>query len=68
MSNYVGMEIPVDIDVRREILAQMLEFSSFGADDKEANLNWLVEDINHLIKGIGMSKQLKLIEPDSQMG
>lgn len=48
------MEIPLEVKARREILQKMLEYSSFGGEDIQANLEWLVEDINHIVKALGL--------------
>ncbi len=50
--------ISLDIHERRKILIQMLDYSSFGSDNRQANLLWLVEDINHLIRVLGMQGEV----------
>lgn len=54
------MESPLEIEERRELLVQMVQFSSFGGLNQEDNLNWLIEDINHVIKEMGLRGHIVL--------
>lgn len=52
--------ISIDVQERRKILIQMLDYSSFGGDNRQSNLNWLIEDINHLIRVLGLNGEVVL--------
>jgi hypothetical protein len=53
--------VSVDIHDRRKILQQMIDYSAFGNDDKLANINWLVEDLNILIRELGLQGSVEYL-------
>ena len=58
--------VSLDIHDRRSILQQMVEYSAFGNDDKLANVNWLVEDLNILIRELGLQGSVVYLKETHQ--